>query len=385
MKNNLFVERTITVRLEPSEAIGQTVRIFNEATNFFLRLGFHNKTHSKRRLQALGYYEARDRWPALQSSLVQGARDCAADMLKRERCRRLPIKKPDSSARFNQRTFKAFLDSGSLSLTTVEGRLKVPLHIPEYFRKYAGGKIKALRVRDVDHNLMADLVVELPNVPIKDVANPRVVGIDRGVNNIAVTSDGRFFNSKHLRNVRGRYAYLRCELQSAGTRSAKRHLKRLSGRERRFQADVNHRIAKEIVGTDFDVLALEDLSIKKDKRLGKEFNRKLGRWAFVQFEAFLRYKSEECGKRVVSVPPYYTSQMCSRCGDLGIREGHSFRCPVCGFSLNADLNAARNIASLGKALVGRPTVNGPIVATGDAEHRTSVEVSYKPPISMGGS
>jgi transposase len=130
---------------------------------------------------------------------------------------------------------------------------------------------------------------------------------------------------------------------------------------------------------------LEDLSIRKDKRLGKEFNRKLGRWAFAQFEAFLRYKSEECGKRVISVPPYYTSQMCSRCGDLGIREGHSFRCPVCGHSLNADLNAARNIASLGKALVGRPTVNGPIVATSDAEHRTSVEVSYKLPISMGGS
>ncbi|MBU0684663.1 MAG: transposase, partial [Candidatus Thermoplasmatota archaeon] len=68
------MERTITVKLEPSRAIGQTVRIFNEATNFFLRLGFHNRTHSKRKLQALGYYEARDKWPALQSSLVQGAR-----------------------------------------------------------------------------------------------------------------------------------------------------------------------------------------------------------------------------------------------------------------------------------------------------------------------
>ena len=379
------MERTITVRLEPSEAIGQTVRVFNEATNFFLRLGFHNRTHSKRKLQALGYYDARDRWPALQSSLVQGARDCAADMLKRERCRRLPFKRPDSSARFDQRTFKAFLDSGSLSLTTVEGRLKVPLHIPEYFRKYAGGLVNALRVREVDHYLMADLVVELPDVPIKDVTIPRVVGIDRGINNIAVTSDAKFFNSKHLRNVRGRYAYLRCELQSAGTRSAKRHLKRLSGRERRFQADVNHRSAKEIVGADIDVLALEDLSIRKDKRLGKEFNRKLGRWAFAQFEAFLRYKSEECGKLVVSVPPEYTSQMCSRCGNLGIRGGHSFRCPVCGCSLNADLNAARNIASLGNALVGRPTVNGPIVATGDAENPTSVEASYKLPISMGGS
>lgn len=130
---------------------------------------------------------------------------------------------------------------------------------------------------------------------------------------------------------------------------------------------------------------MEDLSIRKDKRLGKEFNRKLGRWAFAQFEAFLRYKPEECGKQVVSVPPGYTSQMCSRCGNLGKRKGHSFRGPVCGHTPNADLNAARTIASLGNALVGRPTVDGPIVATSDAKYRASVEVSYKPSISMGGS
>ena len=43
---------------------------------------------SKKRLQSLGYYEARAKWPKLQSSLVQGARDCAANMLKREKCDR---------------------------------------------------------------------------------------------------------------------------------------------------------------------------------------------------------------------------------------------------------------------------------------------------------
>src|SRR5712691_4215008 len=117
-----FVQRTIGLSLGPSPVILETLRQFNECCNLFLRLGFVERSFSKKQLQTLGYYEARNRWPRLQSSLVQGARDCAADMLRREHLRRLPLKRQDSSARFNQRTFKAFLESGTLPLITVEGR-----------------------------------------------------------------------------------------------------------------------------------------------------------------------------------------------------------------------------------------------------------------------
>jgi len=136
---------------------------------------------------------------------------------------------------------------------------------------------------------------------------------------------------------------------------------------------------------EFDVLVLEDLSVKKDKKFGRRFNRKLGGWSFFQLERFLAYKLEEVGKCLVKVPPEYTSQMCSRCGNIGVRNGNNYRCGACGLRLNADLNAARNIAKLGKALLGRPIVNGPIVASDDAGHGTSDELSYKPPILMGGS
>jgi IS605 OrfB family transposase len=159
----------------------------------------------------------------------------------------------------------------------------------------------------------------------------------------------------------------------------------MRGRERRFQADVNHGIAKAVVNSDSDVIAIEDLHIERTKDVGRRFNHHLGGWAFAQLGSFLRYKAEELGKRVVLVPPEYTSKMCSRCGNLGVRKRHEFHCPVCGLRLNADLNGARNIAHLGSALAGRPIVNGPIVAGNDAEHGISVEPSYKPPISMGGS
>lgn len=57
------------------------------------------------------------------------------------------------------------------------------------------------------------------------------MGIDRGINNIAVLSNNRFFNSKALKSVKGIYRYNRKKLQHAGTRSARRKLKELSGRE----------------------------------------------------------------------------------------------------------------------------------------------------------
>lgn len=373
------MQRTVRLTIDENPTVRRTIVAFNAVCNLFLRLGSVNCRRSKKWLQEAGYRQVRRRWPELQSSLVQGARDQAAEILKREakractkRERRLkfpkplPVKRATSAIRYNERTFKAFLDHRELSVSTLEGRIRIPLRIPAYFEKWFGpeSRVASVRIGEKNHRWFLDLAMDLPDVPVAEVDEPKVLGVDRGIVNIAVTSDGEFFQSKALRNVRGRYAHSRACLQAAGTRSARRHLRRLSGRERRFQADVNHRIAKAIAGSDADVVALEDLCIERDEKEGKRFNRLLGGWAFAQLEAFVRYKLEERGKRLVLIPPEYTSKMCSKCGLLGSRRVSSFRCS-CGYSLNADLNGARNIAHLGSALVGRPTVNRPIVAGGE--------------------
>ncbi|MGC8585449.1 MAG: transposase, partial [Thermoplasmata archaeon] len=92
----------------------------------------------------------------------------------------------------------------------------------------------------------------------------KVLGIDRGIKNIAVLSNNIFFNSKHLREVKGRYQYLKRRLQHLGTRSAKRKLRKISGRERRFVRDVNHVISKKIVSLPYDIFALKSLKYTDD-------------------------------------------------------------------------------------------------------------------------
>jgi len=181
----------------------------------------------------------------------------------------------------------------------------------------------------------------------------KVLGIDRGVKNIAVLSNNVFFNSKHLRKVKGRYQYLKRKLQHLGTRSAHRKLKKLSGRERRFVRDVNHLISKNIVSLPYDVFSLEALEPAKMKHnvKGKRFRRSLGSWSPFELEKFIEYKAKDAGKAVIYVNPKHTSQRCSKCGyvDKNNRHGSVFKCINCDLEMNADLNASRNIEVLGRS------------------------------------
>jgi IS605 OrfB family transposase len=183
----------------------------------------------------------------------------------------------------------------------------------------------------------------------------RRLGIDRGIINIAVCSDNTFYNSKHLKNVKGRYQHLKMELQRKGTQSANRHLRKLAGGERRFVRDTNHCISKDIAKKDFDIFCIEDLTNIRSVSKGRRFNEMLGNWSFSQLELFLTYKLESIGKRIMKVNPRYTSQTCSHCGhrEKSNRKGTNFKCKVCGYSTNADLNASRNIATFSRAVCGR--------------------------------
>lgn len=356
------MDRTIKLRLDFDERLVDTVKSYNEACNFVLKKGFKAKTFNKLKVHHLTYKQVRKKFPQLQSSLVCAARDQACDMLKREKMKRLPMKKQGGGIRYNARTFTPMLKKGMISLSTLKGRIKVPVKIPEYFQRYSDWLITAATLSVKNGCLFLHMNAKQESPKVKKSNN--ILGIDRGVINPIVTNTNQFFNSRQLRNVKGRYQWSKACLQSKGTPSAKRHLKRLSGREKRFVRDMNHCLSKRLVESDADTFVLENLEVKRKKSNGRRFNKLLGSWSFRQFQDFLAYKAEALGKNVVFIDPKHTSQRCSVCGhtERGNRHSSLFSCRKCGFSLNADLNAARNIAQLGKALLGRLPVNQPIVA-----------------------
>jgi IS605 OrfB family transposase len=184
------------------------------------------------------------------------------------------------------------------------------------------------------------------------------VGIDLGIYNIAVTSDNRFFNGSHMRSIRSKYQHIRSELQSKDTRSAKRKLRKLSGREKRFVTDTNHRISKQIVTEALQkytkpIIVMEDLKgirLNSGKRR-KDQRRELNNWSFYQLQQFIAYKSVEKGIPVIWINPKYTSQTCPKCGCRDKKNRHqkvhSFTCVKCGYTTNDDRIGALNIKARG--------------------------------------
>jgi putative transposase len=178
------------------------------------------------------------------------------------------------------------------------------------------------------------------------------IGVDLGICNVATDSTGEQFTGEVVRKKRAQYVARRAALQGVGTRSATRRLKKMSGRERRWMRDVNHRIAKTLVkkaAVSRKVLALEDLTGIREGEVTVRREHRYERhcWAFFQLRMFLTYKAAWGGVPVYLVDPAYTSQTCSRCGycaQANRQSQSSFRCQQCGFCCHADYNAAVNIS-----------------------------------------
>lgn len=361
----------------------QTAVAFNKACQIVLNYGSHHKTYNKNVLNRETYRQVRTKVPHLPSALVQTARDEASEMLKRTNF--ASITKKRFSIRYDNRTFKFYPDSNYVSLTTVAGRLNFTFKHYSYMDRWRGEYTNAQLIAR-GKRVFINVQVKLPDAPAH-TDEPHFLGMDRGIMNIAVCSDNTFYNSKHLRAVKGRYQYLRRKLQHTGTRSAKRHLRKLSGRERRFCAGVNHCISKVVVNKPYNVFVMEKLGIRKRKSNGHHLNSKLSTWSFAELQRFINYKAEQLGKQIIFINPRYTSQRCSRCGftDRRNRHGSTFYCRNCSFQLNADLNASRNIGTLGRSEYLRRCVNPPIVASVEPMPTGMMNDSYKPIPSGVGS
>ncbi len=239
-----------------------------------------------------------------------------------------------------------------VSLWSVDGRLKgikFVCHNPNYL-PYIKGEADLVFKKGKFYLFQT---VEVPEEKVKDIEE--FIGCDFGQADVCTLSDGTNFNSEQLKKVRKKYSKVRASVQSKGTKGAKKLLKRLSGRERRFVSINNHSIAKQIVEKavrENKGIAVEDLSnIRKTaKPKSKALKTELNRWSFYQLRQYLTYKAQLKGVKLFVVPPAYTSQMCADCFWIGERKGKRFSCKHCGCVADADHNAARNISTWGEVV-----------------------------------
>jgi IS605 OrfB family transposase len=363
------MDRTIRVRLDPTPAqgvlLGETARQFTTAFNLVCAYGWAEREKNGVRLHHATYGESKYAAPGLVSDLHIQARvkateaiKSALDRLKKGRATSCPRARA-CPPRYNLHTYRLDWERASVNLATTGGRQHIPCSVPTYAARYAGYPVATADLCQKRGHWYLHVVVSVPAPEITETDT--VVGCDLGVRRAAVTSDNRFHGERRWRELEARDFRIRRKLQRRGTRSAKRHLRRLSGRTARRRRDHDHVVSRRIVdglvpGSTLAVENLQDIRTRVKARKANGGRRRLHSWSFATLRAFLTYKCEERGIRVEGIDPRHTSQTCHRCGvasRYNRRSQSEFHCRSCGYQTNADRNGAINIAN--KLLASRAT------------------------------
>ena len=241
-----------------------------------------------------------------------------------------------------------------LSIGTLQGRLKLKFYkrgLEHYFdgnSKFGAAKVICKKGK---FYLLVSVERNIPD----PAAITNIVGIDRGINFIAVAYDSKgktvFFPGRSIKNKRAAYKKVRKELQQRGTKSARRRLKQIGQRENRWMSDINHQVSKALVESNptGTLFVLEDLSGIRNatERVRKKDRYVQVSWSFHDLGTKLKYKAVRAGSQVIEVNPAYTSQTCPKCGFVHKlnrdKKNHTFQCRTCGYRSNDDRIAAMNL------------------------------------------
>ncbi|RQG89494.1 RNA-guided endonuclease InsQ/TnpB family protein [Natrarchaeobius chitinivorans] len=358
--------RTVPVKLDvdsdDAALLGDTVDEFLWTANEVTRHAFDGEyvTTSKTTLHHETYEDVRDE-TALHSNHVQAARNKAAEACKSVVAKWKQGKKASMPyftsphLVYDHRT--ATFHDEYVSLATVDGRIEADYVLPdkepetphvEYFfsDKYetTGAELHYTNGNWMLH-IHCKTEVETDTSAQETTENGTVLGVDLGVNNLAVTSTGTFWKGDEFDHWRREYENRRGTLQECGTRWAHENIHSVGRKEEGRFKQTLHRISNELIAEARDhgcsVIAFEDLTDIRE-RTDASWGHK---WAFNRLYEYVEYKALEYGIDVKRVNPKNTSRRCSHCGFThpDNRDGESFECLKCGYENHADYNAAKNI------------------------------------------
>lgn len=362
MTQTLSVSCKLQVPIELRQEIDRTLQGFADACNQILEVAKRENCRNVTKLHHLTYYTVRLTTGLKANHVCQAIRRVVGNMKAVKQVHKF---RP-TSINLDARVFTYRESDQHVGITLMSKKVWLPLSIGNYQLALLRGQTptSATLVKRRNGDYYIQIAVELDTPPTGKT--PKVIGVDLGRRDIATTSTNSCWNGSQLQTTRDRYCRVRALLQSKRTRGARRLLKRLSGREARFQKNINHSISRQLINeakAAGAALAFEDLTdIGKSlntKPRSKTERRRTNNWAFYQLRMFVTYKSVLAGVEIVFVPPAYTSQTCSRCHHIhpskgkSYRNGKVFKCGHCGLEADADWNAANNIATLG-AVVNQP-------------------------------
>jgi IS605 OrfB family transposase len=357
-----WVRRTAITRLsvddEQRGLLEETITEYKRGCQIATDLAWE-RCNEKREVQSLAYEPVREN-TALGAQHAILATHQAAEAITGCIARRSTgtnTSKPTFTAptvTYDTRSMTLF-DDETVSLATTDDRVRCPLVLPDdedgYQRQYLDADDwqvteSTLTARDGEFFLHLGFR-RSPTETERDTAEDgTVLGVDLGIENLAVTSTAHFVSGRELTHNLREFENVRAGLQQTGTRSAHRTLVRSSGRELRYIRDVLHQasnsIVEEALRYDCDAIAFENLTHIRARTRASWGHR----WAFRTLYEQVEYKAKAVGFGVKQVPARDTSKRCAECGFTATENRptrNTFCCQECGARANADYNAAKNI------------------------------------------
>jgi putative transposase len=230
------------------------------------------------------------------------------------------------------------------------GAIKIKLH-----RSIAGIPKTCYLVKRADGHWYALIVCELRGVTgdLSHLDDRRpAVGIDVGLKVFLADSDGKTVENPHF--LRTSLATLRRKQRRLCARRKGSHRRRKMARStaqthlkiERQRRDFHFKTAKQYADT-YQTIVVEDLNLRSLAR--SRLAKSILDAAWGAFLTILSCKAASAGGQVIRINPRYTTQKCSKCGEL-VQKSLSVRthiCPACGYVADRDVNAAQNILKAG--------------------------------------
>jgi IS605 OrfB family transposase len=348
----LGVKLTAKIKLTPTpeqrKLLKQTLETANAACNYISEIAWEKQVFKQFPLHRLVYFATKEKF-ALSAQMVVRLEAKVSDSYKLDKKTKRTFKKHGAIA-YDSRILTYKMNKQEVSIWCMGGRQAISFQAGqkqlELLTKQAGESDLVL----IKGEWYLCATCDIPEPTPDDVEG--FLGVDLGIVQIATDSTGEAHSGSKVQSIRKRRRRQRKRLQSKGTKSSKRVLKRLKRREARFSSDTNHVIAKRLVAkarTHNVGIVFEDLKdIRQRVKARKPQRTTLHNWAFNDLVQKTAYKAKLAGIPVKFVNPGYSSQTCSCCGhcEKGNRKNQSeFVCLHCNSSMNADINAARVLAS----------------------------------------
>jgi len=339
--------------------------VVNEASE----MQFKNGLNHISALHKAFYYKTREEHKGFPSQMVIRAERESLATYKIIKSNRHKIKKAfiknNLSLRLDKRIFSKTKEKTKIKITTKERKkefeIKLYPKLQELMDKYEYVD-PLIFVRD--DKLFISLTFDTAKEPQDKTL---CLGVDLGIRRVAACSDGRLIIDKKFNGDKRKLRHLKSKLKSKGTKSARKHLKKLKRKERNKNKNQTHLVVNEILKTDANIIALENLKGIKAKKHKKQNKNAISQVPIFETRKILTYKAKNMGKHVCLVSPAYTSQIDSISGiKEGERKGIRFYAKS-GLVYDADINAAINIArrskhpiSQGRLLDGQGIIKSPI-------------------------